>query len=393
MNKFQVLLAFCLLFASCKNTGSTTDNSFAVKGELSELKKDLKITLFYTGENGENVIDTTTTKEGKFLFKGNISNAVQARIYYVSDEEVIDPVSKEKFYIMDAVNFFLSAGTTDIKGKRLRDGYASGTLVQNQYNDYLHSIKSLKQETDTLYKILRQKDELENTVDTKRNAGERIAQIGTQMNSITVKFISEHLDSYVSLFLLSDLRNQDLDDSIVSHLISSMSDRIKATDEWIKLNKKVEAAKAMAVGSKYIDFTKKDINGSSFTLSSIKGKYVILDFWGSWCGPCRASHPHLKEAYEKYKSEGLTIVGICNEKSQDIAACEESWKKAVKKDGMPWTQVLNNYDKETTDLVKVYAIEAFPTKILLNKEGEIFGRIVGGDPNILDEKLKELIGK
>ncbi|PKQ63267.1 hypothetical protein BZG01_16225 [Labilibaculum manganireducens] len=394
MNKFQILLAFFLLFASCKNTGSTTDTAFTVKGELSELKKDAKVTLSYTGENGVNVIDTTTSQQGKFLFRGVVTNPVNARIHYVSDEEVIDPFSNMKGYKMDAVNFLLSNGTTVIKGKRLRKSDVSGTLVQNEYNDYLQSIKSLNQKTDSLYRILYQKAEFENTESNgKLEVKERIAQLGTQVTSSTVKFISEHPDSYVSLFLLNDLRNQELDNSTAADYANSMSDRIKAMEDWKKLNNKLEAAQAIAIGSKYIDFTKKDINGNNFTLSSIKGKCVILDFWGSWCGPCRASHPHLKEVYDKYESKGLTIVGICHEKSSDIAKCEESWKKAVKKDDMPWIQVLNNYDKETIDLVKLYAIEGFPTKILLNKEGKIFSRIVGGNPEILDKKMKELMGE
>lgn len=394
MNKLQILLVFCLLLVSCKNTKPRTDNSFFIKGELSELKNDGRITLSYVGNHGMNITDTTISQKGEFTFKGDISNPVNARIYYVSDEEIIDSISKEKFYKMDAVNFFLSNGTTSIKGRRLRNGEVSGTLVQNEYNDYMHSIKNLNQEVDSLYKILFQKKELDNIVsEEKLKVQERIAQIGVLMTTITKSFISEHSDSYVSLFLLYSLRSQDLDDSIVARYANSMSDRIKEMDDWKRLNDKLEAAKIITVGSKYIDFTKKDINGNSFTLSSIKGKYVILDFWGSWCGPCRASHPHLKGVYEKYKSEGLTIVGICSEKKEDIATCEKSWKKAVKKDGMPWTQVLNNYDKETTDLVKLYAIEGFPTKIILNKEGKIFYRILGGKANLLDEKLKELIGK
>jgi thiol-disulfide isomerase/thioredoxin len=159
------------------------------------------------------------------------------------------------------------------------------------------------------------------------------------------------------------------------------------------LNNKVKGALETSTGHKFSDFTKKDINGNDFTLSSIRGKYVILDFWGSWCGPCRQSHPHLKEIYSKYKAKGLEIIGIDCEKKKDLAQCEELWKKAVKEDGMTWIQVLNNYDIEKVDLPKIYGIQGFPTKILLDKEGKIFFRIMGSDPEKLDQKLKELIGE
>jgi thiol-disulfide isomerase/thioredoxin len=178
----------------------------------------------------------------------------------------------------------------------------------------------------------------------------------------------------------------------VIRLLNSMSSKIKAMDEWKKLSTRIEGEKETSVGSQYTDFTKKDINGKDFTLSSIRGKYVLLDFWGSWCGPCRRSHPHLKEVYEKYKSKGLEIIGIAEEKNKNLDECETAWKKAVKEDGLPWIQVINNYDKEKDDLVVKYGIQAFPTKILLDKNGKIVFRVVIGNPEKFDEELKKLIG-
>jgi thiol-disulfide isomerase/thioredoxin len=123
--------------------------------------------------------------------------------------------------------------------------------------------------------------------------------------------------------------------------------------------------------------SKNDMQGKQVDLNALKGHYVLLDFWGSWCRPCRASHPHLKELYAKYKDKGFEIVGIATEHAKTKEECIKLWKNAVTEDGLTWLQVLNNENGEKFDAVKEYNVTAFPTKILLDKDGNIIGRYVG----------------
>ena len=134
-------------------------------------------------------------------------------------------------------------------------------------------------------------------------------------------------------------------------------------------------------------FKAKGLDGNMVDIAAMKGKVVLIDFWGSWCGPCRKSHPHLKAVYEKYKSKGLEIVGVAVENGTKEKQ-QESWKKAIAEDGITWLQVLNN--RETNDIAKEYGVKVFPTKILVDKNGKIVLRSVG-DGNELDEKLAELL--
>lgn len=139
---------------------------------------------------------------------------------------------------------------------------------------------------------------------------------------------------------------------------------------------------------------KKDDKGKPVNFEALKGKYILLDFWGSWCGPCRASHPHLKELYEKYKAKGFEIIGIAQEHS-DQPADRLLWTEAIAKDGLTWIQVLNNENRAQFDAVSQYGVTAFPTKILLDREGKIIGRYIGngfGGANFTN-KLKELLGE
>lgn len=123
-------------------------------------------------------------------------------------------------------------------------------------------------------------------------------------------------------------------------------------------------------------------------MKKLKGKYVLLDFWGSWCGPCRASHPHLKELHKNVAGK-VVFVNVADENVKDLEQAKKLWKQAVKEDGMTWTQILNNEGKEEQDLLKLYNITSFPTKILIDPEGKVVARLVGAtaDP---EEFLKAL---
>ena len=143
----------------------------------------------------------------------------------------------------------------------------------------------------------------------------------------------------------------------------------------------VETAAVEADGAEAPDFTLNDINGKPLTLSSLRGKYVILDFWGSWCGWCIKGIPQMKEYYQKYAGK-FEILGIdCNDP-------EEKWKAAVEKYELPWLHVYNTRDSK---VLEHYQIEGFPTKIIVGPDGKIVKTIIGEDPafyTFLDELFR-----
>lgn len=139
----------------------------------------------------------------------------------------------------------------------------------------------------------------------------------------------------------------------------------------------------IAEGQMAPDFTLKDIDGKSLSLSSLRGKYVIIDFWGTWCIWCVRGMPKMKEYYNKY-SDKMEILGVdCNDP-------EKKWKDAVKELDLPWKHVYN--PKKSVDILKSYQIQGFPTKVLVDPEGKIAKYVVGEDPNFY-LYLDQLLGK
>ncbi len=202
--------------------------------------------------------------------------------------------------------------------------------------------------------------------------------------------IRKNSDKEASAYLISSFDTAEK----IEAAIALLSDRVKngrmkdivyQTLNQVKAeaDAKVKAAKVQGEGVESQDFTLTDINGKSLTLSSLRGKYVIVDFWGSWCGWCIKGMPKMKEYYAKYKDK-LEIVGV------DSGDTDEKWKEAVKKHELPWLHVKDA--EGDASVVKKYAVSGFPTKILVGPDGKIVKTIVGEDPQFYDF-LDETFGK
>ena len=217
---------------------------------------------------------------------------------------------------------------------------------------------------------------------------ENAQKAGKDVTQTIYDFIKAHPDYECSAYLITYMRDvekmkeavtllkPDVRDGRMKPLYQGMLDQIEA-----EMKAEEEAAKKQAAGIEAPDFTLNDLNGKPLKLSSLRGKYVILDFWGSWCGWCIKGIPQMKEYYTKYAGK-FEILGIdCND-------TEQKWKDAVAKHELPWLHV---YNPKTSSVLTDYGIQGFPTKIIIGPDGKIVKTIVGEDPafyTLLDELFK-----
>lgn len=199
-----------------------------------------------------------------------------------------------------------------------------------------------------------------------------------EASEAAAKFIKENPNSHAAIYAVANLiKDIDAIVALISPEVQNgpAANMLKVNIAQAKHNAEMaEKRKNVADGMMAPDFTLNDINGKPLALSSLRGKYVILDFWGSWCIWCIRGIPMMKQYYDKYKGK-LEILGIdCND-------TEDKWKAAVNQYGIPWLHV---YNPRTSDLLATYAVQGFPTKIVIDPEGRIARTIVGEDPKFYE---------
>jgi thiol-disulfide isomerase/thioredoxin len=219
---------------------------------------------------------------------------------------------------------------------------------------------------------------------------QRLQYLKKKNQALRIQFLNDHPATFTSLLVLQSLF-LILPISESEAKFYALTEEQKNSNTGKALILKIESNKSTAIGKPVIPFAQIGIDGTMVDINAYKGKVILIDFWGSWCVPCRISHPALKELYDKYKSKGFEIIGISNEiansnrdkKKQDIA-----WRKAVKEDGLTWPQIL--YDPAIKDIVKEYDINGYPTKFLVDQNGKFVMRILGNSEKLHAELAAKL---
>jgi thiol-disulfide isomerase/thioredoxin len=248
-------------------------------------------------------------------------------------------------------------------------------------------------ETWTLQK---EQNKKRNNNDTIGNydISQKLTILKKKNQAMRIQFLNDNPTSYTSLLVLQSLF-LILPVNESEKRFNALKTEHKNSVTGQAHNLKIESNKKTAVGKPVIPFAQEGMDGSIVDIAAFKGKVVLIDFWGSWCVPCRMSHPALKDLYKKYNSKGFEVIGISNElanSTRDKKAQDIAWRKAIKEDGLPWAQIL--YDPAILDLVKEFDINGYPTKFLIDQNGKFLMRILGNSEKLhaeLEAKLALLL--
>lgn len=385
MKKYLLMLGCVFGLLNCIAQGYT------VKVKLSNFKN---YTPYIAYPNGDKyVIDTTYTKEdGWMVFKGEVKETTLVS-FGTRRNPAAAIVSDRGFIPGPSLQFFLDNETIKVVGDadRVYMADVEGGKANAEWRAVKPKLNALEHQSWMAMKnaYANFKTGQDSVVFKKVSELRRVN--AAKEEQLKLDFIKNNPGSLVSMFFLSGLQNS-LSFEALKSAYGKLAPLHKGSSFAKGIAGKIASMEATAVGKTAVAIQKKDINGQAVSLETLKGKYVLIDFWGSWCGPCRASHPHLKSLYAKYKADGFEILGIAQEQSQSLEASRKAWTKAIAEDGINWLQVLNNEDVAQFDAVKAYGVTAFPTKILLDKEGKILARYVG-DGEEIDGMLKKIFGK
>lgn len=397
----RLFLLATVLFATNGLRAQNTD--FTIKGRVSGFDSGY-IRLGYQGTGARLILDSAIIKGGTFEFKGKLDEPVMAYLMRSANPASFnDPNFSMIFIEPGNLVMELNAGdfkNVKLKGSRAHDEMAAAAAVKKRQLDQLLVLSAAYDQANLDYnqakKAGKSEDELQSLKDAAELQKQKMGPLGEEMEKLDLDYIKTHPNSYYSAYALSG-KTSTMPLTLSKTLYAQLSEPIKQSFYGKKIASDLQRLQGGSPGSVAGSFSAMDINGAELKLASYKGeKYVLLDFWASWCVPCRKGNPHLLSLYSKYKGKGFEIIGIASDDGN-----EQVWKKAVEQDNIGvWKHVLRGLkssggkSEQSNDINYIYKISTLPTKILIDKNGIIIGRYGGGGESdeAMDKKLAEIFG-
>ncbi len=388
---------FLLMTLAASRSYTQVASNFALNGEFKG-KAPQKVFLTYTGTNGQRTTDSTLVAGNRFSFKGSLLQPIMATISqnvrtYGDDQHTLsvylEPATMSIRLNADSFSDYA------MKGSATNEEYLELEKRKTAVYEMMKPINDKYNQGNRVFIAMKNKGASENQLDSMKEKLEAIRNsldpFREQIVSIEKAFFLQYPSSYVTAFQLRFHVSDMTADTLLAYL-NRMTPSVRNGIEGKQLTKEYQKLKAGSPGSIARDFTARSLTGSTVKLSDLKGKYVLLDFWASWCVPCRKGNPHLKELYARYKEKGIEFIGV-----SDDDGSPDAWKKAVEKDGLPWLHVLRGLDWDKirkgednpNDISELFGIHSLPTKILIDKEGKIIGRF-SEEEGPLDKMLSAL---
>lgn len=381
-----MFMAIAMLFLSLGLKAET--DSLTISGTLTGLEKN-KVMISFTDENGKN----------QYLSAQGVNDAFVVHIP-VQHQPVAARLSVSLPYNPSAAhemprppfNFFIWNKDLVIQGKAstIISLKARGDAENNLYNELVQETAGGElRYQELLQQMINSKSKL-SPIDSAARS-EEIHKISMENYKKQKDFVRAHPDAFASIFLLSRMENLYSADHYVEAW-KNLAPTYKNTALGQGIQRSVDKLTPTLAGTPVFAFERLDKDGKKVSSELLKGKTYLLDFWGSWCGPCRASHPHLKELYKKYSSKGFEIVAIAQERGKTLDESKASWLKAIKDDQINWVHILNQDGIEKQNIVKMFHISAFPTKILIDSNGKILVRVTSSATDDIDKALERIYG-
>jgi len=379
MKNILFLFAFLIFFFSCEKKETTTTpipkkiDGFLINGTIESFNNKTVYLQRQNIDKSYRTIDSTVITNNKFTFKGEDSSI---KLHYVGfqNNTYKIPVIANNFETFIMVNSTDLEKTTII-GSDLQNDYLNYlTDLAKAKNKFVFKIKYIEKNPKSILSAIVLEQMLGKTkwrLDQNRKAFNLLA------STVQETAIGKEIDSFISLNEPLVAENEVIAEISLNPDVSNEKQIIPIIEKTVK-----KVAKKTPKRRKAPNFSAESINGNDITLKSItkNAKVTLIDFWASWCDPCRKQNPHLIQLYNKYHSKGFDIIGISEDKYKDL----NKWKNAVAVDGLPWHQVIDDNNR----LANMFGVSGIPHTVLLDSNGGII--FAKKSSYTIEQKLKEI---
>jgi len=364
MKKITFILLAGILLASCAGN----KDKFTISGVIKGVDTGMVYLQKYDSDHWSNV-DSVKLEKGEFTFTGKIGLPEMWHIA-TAQKQIYIPVFVENSKIEVQI-YPDSLEKSTVKGSATHDIYQKYLSMNDEINRKMDAVnqqwKAAKDSHDTL--AMKRADSVSNGLDQ-------------EMRKQLTGFVKANPKTVVSPYLV--MRNSwQFELPGLTEIVAGMDTSLNGSFYVQALKKRIDILKSVEIGQVAPDFTMNDTTGNPVALSSLKGKVLLVDFWASWCSPCRAENPNVVKAYQAYHKKGFDVLGCSFDQNHD------KWIKAVRDDKLTWTHVsdLKGWGNAAG---KLYGINSIPANVLLDKDQKIIGRNLRGED--LMKKLAEILG-
>jgi len=356
---------------------------FTIKGDVSKVSMPIaKVYLSYYAD-GKSTMDSSDVVDGKYSFSGSLGDPLMASLRAKYQEDPNAKTIRAISYNRDIKQLFIENAKISVVST---DSFANATIKGSKsHAEFVNWDNLMKPENQKGSELNKEYSEL---YKKKDQAG--MDRIEAEFDKLTAsknvknkQYLAENPSSPIAMFIFRQWAGYDINADEAEPIFLSLSEKLRSGPAGKEMAEKIEIAKKTGVGRMAMDFTQNDTLGNPVSLSSFKGKHVLIDFWASWCGPCRQENPNVVKAFNNYKDKGFTVLGV----SLDQPNAKDKWMKAIHDDKLTWTQVSDlKYWKN--EVAVQYGIQAIPQNYLIDPQGKIIGKNLRGEA--LNKKLEEI---
>jgi len=356
--------------------------NFLIKGSYTNISMPVKKVFIYYRADDKNMTDSVVPTNGNYQFSAKTAEPMMVTLRAVY-EPGADGKPVRTVNARDLVNVFVVPGTIDVTAT---DSFANAKVTGSKVHDaYVQLRAYMKPLSDQRapYIAAYTKANTEKNVEARKAAVAKLDSFDLVEKKMYGEFVKNNSQSPIALFALSQFAGWDIDVEAVEPLLNKLPEEQKQYSAAKTLRNNIETAKKTSVGKMAMEFTQNDTLDVPVKLTAFRGKYLLVDFWASWCGPCRAENPNVVKTFNEFKDKNFYILGV----SLDRPGDKQKWMDAIHSDNLTWAHV-SDLKWWQNDVAKLYGIQAIPQNFLLDPNGKIIAKNLDGEK--LREKLSEI---